>query len=172
MNFDKFLKSQTGMLVIVATFVFFLTRKSFKGQVKQLETDLQTQKTNPGNVQDIENAKQNISAIKQSIQSGNKPTLTNETYQLYADNLYSYLNRSNTDESGVYRVFKYIKNDTDFMLLQTAFGVRTTSRVLTPFFTNDYTMKQFMKEYLSESELNTIKTDLKNKGLSYDVYRF
>jgi len=165
MKTDKFLRSQTGLLVIVAFFVYIFTSQRKKVQ------DLQKEVEDPAHLTDLSDLPKNVPVVQQSINAGNKKNYTDSKYREFADNLFNYLHRFNVDEEGVYRVFNLIKNDTDYLYLNSAFGRRMTDFFWRTSWTNkSYTMKELLSSQLDSNEKKDINDLLSQRGLTKTVY--
>jgi len=159
MNTKKILNSPWLPIALFGFIVWFITKT-------KITTNSQVNSS-----VDIDEIKNSDKAINDSIKKGNKQTLSNNTYLQYADNLYNYINQSFVDEAGVMRVFRYIKNNTDFMLLNRAFGVRNYDYALFGFgFDKQLTMKGFLKAGLNQDEQNALISLWKSYGIDYSVY--
>ena len=73
-----------------------------------------------------------------------------------------------TDEEAIYSIFKKLKNDSDYLALQQAWGkpTRKTYDWAVPL---DYTLSQFLRYELSDSEISKLNYILASKGIKYRV---
>ena len=105
-----------------------------------------------GKSKEVETFDKDILKAKQT----QKPTFSESVYNTLANRLYvAGTSNFGTDEKAIYSVFKLLKNDLDFLLLQKAFGTKR----------NEFSL-QFsdMGGYL-QSELNSEEIDMINKIL-------
>jgi len=108
---------------------------------------------------------QNTSETAMLQQQGIKPSYKAEVYNQFADNLYKYMDGSGTDEEGVYRVFKYIHNDADFLKLDSAFGIREAIDNLFGFIEAE-DLNGWITADFSSSEVKKLNSYLKTKGIT------
>lgn len=105
--------------------------------------------------------KANASSVAQKAElkvleeKGIKPSFAQYTYDSWAEKLYTAMKGAGTDEGMIFSVFKQLKNDVDFIRLDQAFGIRDT-----------YTMRVWLKDDLSSSDIQAINAGLKVKGLT------
>lgn len=98
------------------------------------------------------------------------PTYPQSQYNTWANQLESAMFDWGTDETTVFAVFKNLKNNSDYLKLFQAFGKREYTGGIAPgFFYPQYDLTQWLREELSESDINTINTDLRNKGITYQI---
>jgi hypothetical protein len=73
-----------------------------------------------------------------------------------------------TDESAIYSILRKLKNDSDFLALQQAWGkpTRKTYDWAVPL---DYTLSQFLRYEMSDREINKCNYILKTKGIKYRI---
>jgi hypothetical protein len=73
-----------------------------------------------------------------------------------------------TDEEAIYSIFRKLKNDSDYLALQQAWGkpTRKTYDWAVPL---DYTLSQFLRYELSDSEITKLNNILQSKGITYRV---
>ena len=123
--------------------------------------------------QDKRKAQQAAAAFLQTIQSDIdksekvRPATKVETnYRQLADALHKALNQYNTDESGVYRVFAQMNNDTDVLKLVKAFGMRLNTTGLMP---EAQTLNAFIADVMNADEINQINYLLAGKAIKYRV---
>jgi len=73
-----------------------------------------------------------------------------------------------TDEAAVYSIFRKLKNDSDYLALQQAWGkpTRKTYDWAVPL---NYTLSQFLRYEMSDTEVNKLNYILQTKGIKYRV---
>lgn len=73
-----------------------------------------------------------------------------------------------TDEDAVYSIFRKLKNDSDYLALQQAWGkpTRKTYDWAVPL---DYTLSQFLRYEMSDTEIKKLNYILASKGIKYRV---
>lgn len=114
-----------------------------------------------GAAKNIQNSTQTAMLQNQGV----KPSYGSETYKQFADNLFKYMDGSGTDEEGIYRVFKYIHNDADFLKLDAAFGIRAATDNLFGLLEAE-DLNGWITADLSSSEVKKLNSYLKTKGIT------
>jgi hypothetical protein len=73
-----------------------------------------------------------------------------------------------TDEAAVYSIFRKLKNDSDYLALQQAWGkpTRKTYDWAVPL---NYTLSQFLRYEMSDTEVNKLNYILQTKDIKYRV---
>jgi hypothetical protein len=73
-----------------------------------------------------------------------------------------------TDEEAIYSIFRKLKNNADYLALKQAWGkpTRKTYDWAVPL---DYTLSQFLRYELSDSEITKLNNILQSKGITYRV---
>lgn len=114
-------------------------------------------------------AQQSAQEEAQAVQT-NAPTYPNSQYSTYANQLESAMYDIGTDENTIIAVFKAIKNDADYLKLFNAFGKRTyTGGYFPGYFYGEYDLTQWIREELSESDIQSINNGLAQKGIKYRI---
>lgn len=104
-----------------------------------------------------------------------KLTYKKSQYFSFADSLQTAMENALTDEDTIYNVFKKLKNDSDFLMLQKAFGKRIYTGelfgvVLSAFdFTDGNTLEQWLHFELEQSEIDILNNILKNNKITYKL---
>lgn len=159
MNTNKILKSPLLPIGLFGLVVYLLSSK------KTINKPL----TSKSQIDDLQN---NDSAINTSIQKGNNKSYSSETYISIADKIYSYLNRSNVDETNLFKVLSYIKNDTDFLIVQRVFGTRELDIFWrSTWGTEMLTLKDMLSKQLDNEEKTIINKDFEVKGMTSTIYK-
>lgn len=107
---------------------------------------------------------QNIQTDIDKSQQVRPATKVETNYNQLAGALYSALNAYNTDESGVYRVFAQMNNDTDVLKLVKAFGIRTNT---TGFLPMPQTLNAFIADVMDAEEINALNNLLARAAIKY-----
>jgi hypothetical protein len=73
-----------------------------------------------------------------------------------------------TDEEAIYSIFRKLKNNADYLALKQAWGkpTRKTYDWAVPL---DYTLSQFLRYELSDSDITKLNNILQSKGITYRV---
>jgi hypothetical protein len=73
-----------------------------------------------------------------------------------------------TDEQAIYSIFRKLKNNADYLALEQAWGkpTRKTYDFAVPL---DYTLSQFLRYEMGDSEINKLNYILQTKGIKYRV---
>lgn len=96
-------------------------------------------------------------------------------YYSFADSLETAMENATTDEETIYSVFRKLKNNNDYLMLQKAFGSRVYSGelfgVLISYidFTNGNTLEQWLHFELDDSEINKLNDILKLRKITYRI---
>lgn len=95
------------------------------------------------------------------------PSFKQANYLALADKLESAMFDLGTDEDSILRVFKVLKNDTDFALLFKAFGKRPKFE----FGVNqgNWNLIQWLQSELNDSEQAEVNQILSSKGITYKI---
>lgn len=97
------------------------------------------------------------SELQDHIQeTGETPTLSNATFNMLANKLYTAMKGVGTDEDTVYSVFGQLGNTADVLKLITVFGTK-----------DGETLDQWIRGDLSSWEINKLNRLLANKGIVY-----
>ncbi len=99
--------------------------------------------------------------------SGMKKTYPNSTYDGWADELFEYMDGPGTNNvTQIQNIFKYLKNDLDFLMLEKAFGLRVSSWA---FFTDPTDLMDWLKSDLSQTLIDGINAQLKLNGITKQI---
>jgi hypothetical protein len=103
-----------------------------------------------------------------------KQSYPNSQYYSFADSLESAMENATTDEESIYSVFRKIKNNKDFLLLQKSFGTRTYSGELFGGLTSyldpsEDSMEQWLRNELNTEEIQKVNKILSNNGVKYRI---
>jgi hypothetical protein len=94
-------------------------------------------------------------------------------YKTFANAIEEACNEEGTDEEAIYSTFRKLKNNSDYLALQKAWGNPT--RFVTPswyiFYTTgrNYTLPQLLRNDMSSSEISKVNKILSNNGIKYRV---
>jgi hypothetical protein len=100
------------------------------------------------------------SELQETINLGTRPTISSATASQYADFIEDTSLSFNTDEQGIFNVFRALNNKADLLLLQNQFGKRRPQ-----FSVYAVGLNAFLKQDLSNAEINTINEILRQKRL-------
>lgn len=133
-------------IIIVALLWFFVNR--FKGTLQGMAGSIQAG-----------------GEMAQLSSAGIKPSYSDAEYRKMADDLEKAMNGIGTDNAAVFNTFKKLKNDADFIKLDTAFGVRDASDNLFGLIEGS-DLSGWIHGDLSENQINQLNNQLRNQGLS------
>lgn len=145
---DGLTSMQKIMVVIIAMIIIWVLWNRFKGAYTA-----------------IENSVQAGGEIAQLSSQGIKATYTTAQYNSMADDLYEAMNGWGTDSNTIYATFKKLKNDVDFIKLDTAFGVREASDNLFGMLEEE-DLQGWILDDLSKTQIDKLNKQLKNQGIS------
>lgn len=145
---DSLESREKMILIIVVVVILWISRNKIKGFLNAAGKNLQNQ-----------------SEISKLQSNGIKATYDAEKYQKLADYLFRAMDGVGTYVQDVYNAFNQLRNDVDFIKLDTAFGVRTPTDTWFGL-AGSHDLKTWIKEDLSESEVSTLNNLLKNRGVS------
>ena len=91
-------------------------------------------------------------------------------YDTYAQSLYGAMYRFATDESTIYRIMGYMKNDADVLQLIKAYGVRPAGGG--QLFIGNATLNEWFSDELDSTEIGIINKTLAAKNNPSIKYRF
>jgi hypothetical protein len=100
------------------------------------------------------------SELNKLILNGINPTITDSQASSYADFIQNTSLSANTDEKGIFDIFRVLKNNADLVLLKIKFGTRRV-----PFSINNVGLSAFLRSDLSNSEIQTINDILANNRI-------
>lgn len=103
--------------------------------------------------------------IAQLANQGIKPTYTAQQYNKMADDLFVAMDGYGTDSEVVFSTFKKLKNDADFIKLDSAFGVKTATDNLFGLMEAE-DLSGWIKDDLSQTEIQRLNKQLANQGIS------
>lgn len=89
------------------------------------------------------------------------PTISNSTAGQYADFIEDTSKSFNTNEEGIFNVFRTLNNEADLLVLQKQFGTRRPN-----FSQYAVGLFSFLRQDLNDSEIQTINSILSQKRLS------
>ena len=92
---------------------------------------------------------------------GINPTISESDASSYADFIQDTSYSANTDEEGIFNIFRILNNKADLVLLKIKFGTRRL-----PFSVNNVGLSAFLRSDLNESEIETINSILAQKNIS------
>lgn len=101
------------------------------------------------------------------LAQGMKKTYSDAQYRIWADNIRNAMFDLGTNEATLYTVFRYLKNDLDFLALYASFGIRTYYTFGIP--NGDWNMSQWFEEELDSSEIAELNKILSAAGIKYRV---
>jgi hypothetical protein len=91
-------------------------------------------------------------------------------YDTYAQDLYGAMYRFGTEESTIFRIMGYMKNDADVLQLIKAFGVRKAGAG--QMFAGNGTLNEFFSDELDSTDIGIINKTLASKNNPTIKYRF
>jgi hypothetical protein len=91
-------------------------------------------------------------------------------YETYAQDLYGAMYRFGTEESTIFRIMGYMKNDADVLQLIKAFGVRKAGAG--QMFAGNGTLNEFFSDELDSTDIGIINKTLASKNNPTIKYRF
>lgn len=100
------------------------------------------------------------SELNELILRGTIPTITDSQASSYADFIQETSLSANTDEAGIFDIFRVLKNNADLVLLKIKFGTRRV-----PFSVNNVGLSAFLRADLNSSEIQTINDILANNRI-------
>lgn len=100
------------------------------------------------------------SELNELILRGTIPTITDSQASSYADFIQETSLSANTDEAGIFDIFRVLKNNADLVLLKIKFGTRRV-----PFSVNSVGLSAFLRADLNSSEMQTINDILANNRI-------
>lgn len=108
------------------------------------------------------------------LQLQQEATYPDSQYYTFADELESAMENAGTDEETIYRVFRKIKNNKDYLYLQKAFGKRTYSGELFGGLTSlvdptEDSLEQWLQNELSAEEITKVNKILSNNNVNYSI---
>lgn len=114
-------------------------------------------------------AKQGKEVEKELEKETSKQTYPTSQYYQMANKIESAGHDIGTDEESMYAVFRKIKTNRDFLMLQKAFGVRDYTGDILPFFItrNRLDLQGWIVNELSSSEVAKINAILRNNKVNY-----
>lgn len=116
-------------------------------------------------------AQQTVNTVQgeasQLLAQGMKKTYSDAQYRIWADNIRNAMFDLGTNEDTLYTVFRYLKNDLDFLALYASFGVRTYYTFGIP--NGDWNLTQWFEEELDSSEIAKLNAILAAAGIKYRV---
>ena len=92
---------------------------------------------------------------------GINPTISDSDASSYADFIHETSYSANTDENGIFNIFRILNNKADLVLLKIKFGTRRL-----PFSVNNVGLSAFLRSDLNESEIEIINSILAQKNIS------
>lgn len=138
-SFEKLPNWQKGLIIIIVIIVLFYLFNYAKGYF----AGVKNKATSQGEIQQLESQ-----GIQQSY--------PDQRYLAFADSIQTAIAGWGTDEESVYNVMRQIKNNIDFLKLQTAFGVR-----------DGETLSQWLLGDLSSAEMLSVNQILSSNGVTY-----
>jgi hypothetical protein len=116
------------------------------------------------------NKAENKDAAKELDRIANTATLSNSQAAVIANALFTAMDGYGTDETGIVNQFKKVKNNADFLKVQTAFGTRTiSSGRFNPEPNYKGTMAGALGSELSAYYTALINRSLKSRGVTYQI---
>jgi hypothetical protein len=155
-----------GVVIVGAGLVVYMVGSKLYRKIIPTQTTKDAK--NELNVIDVE--------IKNNAKNGIKASYPDSQYVAWVRNIVDAI--SGCDYSAiliwsfgfqkVYDIFDKLKNDTDYLLLQKTFGIRTISKgVLCGGNYENVSFSQAMSKQFNNVEINLLNTRLKSKGISY-----
>jgi hypothetical protein len=100
-----------------------------------------------------------------NVSKENPPSYSKSQYKLGADTLQGAMDDQGTDEKSIYRVLGLMKNNTDFLELVIAFGVRQKYEFGIPTFEGN--LARWFNDELNPSEIEEVNEILRAKGIKF-----
>lgn len=100
------------------------------------------------------------SELNELILRGTIPTISESQASSYADFIQETSYSANTDEAGIFDIFRILQNNADLLLLKIKFGTRRL-----PFSVNSVGLSTFLRSDLSNEEIQTINDILANNRI-------
>lgn len=148
-NFWDGLSSMQKTLFVIILIVFiYIIWNQFKGSITAFGNRMQA----GGEIAQLSN-------------QGINPSYTSQQYSNLADDLFDAMDGFGTNTNVIYNTFKLLKNDADFIKLDTAFGVREASDNLFGLMEQE-DLTGWIKDDLSSTEITKLNKQLANQGIS------
>lgn len=138
---------KTVFVIILIVFIYIIWNR-FKGSITAFGNRMQA----GGEIAQLSN-------------QGINPSYTSQQYSKMADDLFDAMDGFGTNTNVIYNTFKLLKNDADFIKLDTAFGVREASDNLFGLMEQE-DLTGWIKDDLSTSEIAKLNKQLANQGIS------
>lgn len=116
----------------------------------------------------VEGAKESIRNVSEEValnNAGIKATYTESQYKTMAKALFDAMDGYGTDDPVIFSTFGKLKNDVDFVKLETAFGVREATDNLFGLMTPQ-DMSGWILDDLSEEQVTLLNRKLQQQGLT------
>ncbi len=100
--------------------------------------------------------------------SGGSTTYPDSQFYAWANRLEQSMFDVGTDEDAIIEIFSALRNNSDFIKLKQAFGIRNYTGGFVPgFLSDDLSLDGWIAQELDASEINEINTILSNNGITY-----
>jgi hypothetical protein len=106
--------------------------------------------------------------INRDIRQEGSPNYSNSQFIIWANRLEQAMFDIGTDETAIYSIFNYMKNNADFLTLNKTFGLRTYTGGYLPAFLNaKLNLSQWIQEELNSREIQKLNDILKKNNITY-----
>jgi hypothetical protein len=100
--------------------------------------------------------------------SGGSATYPDSQFYAWANKLEQAMFDLQTNEDSVYDVFRFLRNNNDFVKLKQAFGIRNYTGGWVPgFLSPDLSLDGWIEEELDPDEIDIVNSILQSKGITY-----
>ena len=108
-------------------------------------------------------------ALQQEAAQG-QPTYPNSQYLAWANRLEQAMFDIGTDEDAIFQIFAQLRNNTDFLSLKAAFGIRNyTGGFLPGLVSGDLSLDGWLQQELDRSEIEELNSILFDNGITYMI---
>jgi len=114
-------ENQKAILIVAGIGLAFYFIKKF---TDKMFSKSESSKSQADKVE-AETEEQTKKDVKELEKSGIKPSYSDSQYKIFAGTLKSAMQGFGTEEQKIYAVFRYLKNDADFLKLNAAFGMQS-----------------------------------------------
>ena len=109
-------------------------------------------------------------ALEEEAASGGSTTYPDSQFYAWANRLEQAMFDIGTDEDAIVEIFSALRNNSDFIKLKQAFGIRNYTGGFVPgFLSDDLSLDGWLAQELDSSEINEINTILSNNGITYRI---
>lgn len=99
-----------------------------------------------------------------------QPTYPNSQFLAWANRLEQAMFDIGTDEDAIFEIFAQLRNNTDFLTLKAAFGIRNyTGGFLPGLVSGDLSLDGWIQQELDSSEISELNSILSENGITYRI---